>query len=112
MTQLQQIENEFSKISTGSLVVQFWKKAILKGDVVKTIQELKTEVKENREWLTANIGEPLTQMIEQFNPLNAAYLKLADLNELWIQPKDSKNFQLIRKTIAEIETLFKIAELK
>ena len=111
MTQIQQIEKQFEQVKHGPVIVQFWKKAIAEGRIVEVVNALKIEIRDNRPWVTALLGEIIVQMVEIFNPITEAEIKLAELHELWQAPKDFRRFDEIRTLIKDIEILFKISEL-
>jgi hypothetical protein len=112
MRQLQQITEIINNLETGPAIIDYWKKSVADGHVVDVLYAIKSELIENRKWIVVLIGELLTQTIEEFNPVIENEILLEELNDLWMAPRDSRNFSAIRKMIYDIETLYKIAELK
>lgn len=110
MTQLQEIIREFTLIKPNSYQGAAWKKASAEGNVIGAIAEIKVHLVEGPESIISSIGDRLSVLIKDFNPVKEAEVLLYELIELCKQPKDSRNFVAIRKLIGQCEALYKMAE--
>lgn len=111
MKQLQEIIREFTLIKPNSYQGAAWKKASAEGNVIGAIAEIKVHLVEGPESVMASIGERLSVLIKDFNPVKEAqYLIWNELMQLCNQPKDHRNYSAIRILVGQCEALYKMAE--